>query len=284
MRVLLAGAMGQLGGALVQQLGSRLAWSGGRDALDVTDPAAVAQRVAAVHPDVVVNASAYNKVDAAESDPESAFLTNAVGPLNLARACAETGALLVHVSTDYVFDGTKGTPYLEEDVPRARSVYGLSKRAGELNVLSLGGEALIIRTSGVLGAGASRGKGGSFVERILQKARRGEPLRVVDDQVFAPTYAPDLAAALLALVDSGARGLVHVTNEGSCTWHALAVAALRCASLPDAVEAISTSALRAPAARPAYSVLSTERYRALGLPPLRPWRDALVELISRLQV
>ena len=284
MKVLVAGASGQLGQALVHQLGERLGWSGGRDALDVADAGAVSARLAAERPDVVVNASAYNKVDAAQDDPESAFRVNAVGPLILARACAEVGARFVHVSTDYVFDGTKATPYLEDDPPRPRSVYGLSKRAGELNVSSLGGPFLIVRTSGVLGAGGSRAKGGSFVERILQKARRGESLRVVNDQVFAPTYAPDLAAALVALVEAGTQGLVHVTNAGSCTWHELARAALREARLSIEVEPISSAALGLQAPRPAYSVLSTERYLSLGCPPLRPWGEALRELVTRLGV
>jgi dTDP-4-dehydrorhamnose reductase len=284
LKVLVAGASGQLGQALVKQLGERLVWSGGREDLDVTDAAAVFARLQAVRPDVVVNASAYNKVDAAQDDPESAFLANAVGPVNLARACAELGARFVHVSTDYVFDGTKTAPYLEDDVPRPRSVYGLSKRAGELNVLSLGQAALIVRTSGVLGAGGSRAKGGSFVERILDRARRGEALRVVNDQVFAPTYAPDLAAALLALVEAGTQGIVHVTNTGSCTWHALAQQALREAGLPATVEPIASTDLGLKAPRPPYSVLSTTRYRSLGLPALRPWQDALAELVSLLAV
>lgn len=284
MKVLVAGASGQLGQSLVHLLGERLAWSGGRSDLDVTDGAAVSARLHHVRPDVVVNASAYNKVDAAQDDPESAFRVNAVAPLTLALACREIGARLVHVSTDYVFDGQKVEPYTEDDAPRPRSVYGLSKRAGELNVLSLGSPALIVRTSGVLGEGGSRAKGGSFVERILQKARRGETLRVVDDQVFAPTYAPDLAAALWALVDAGTRGLVHVTNEGSCTWHALAQEALRAAGLPAHVEPITSAELGLAAPRPPYSVLSTAHYRSLGFAPLRAWPDALAELVSRLAV
>ena len=284
MKVLVAGASGQLGQALLPLLGERLAWGGGRNELDVTDGAAVSARLRDARPAGVVNASAYNKVDAAQDDPESAFRVNAVAPLILARASLEIGARFVHVSTDYVFDGQKTEPYTEDDAPRPRSVYGLSKRAGELNVLSLGAPALIVRTSGVLGAGGSRAKGGSFVERILQKARRGETLRVVDDQVFAPTYAPDLAAALVALIDAGTRGLVHVTNEGSCTWFALAQRALHEAGLPAHVESITSAALGLPAPRPPYSVLSTARHRSLGFVPLRPWQDALAELVARLAV
>ncbi len=276
----MAGAEGQLGQALLRHLGSRVLWSGGREALDVTDAQGVLGRLRDVHPDVVVNATAYNRVDAAEIAPAEAFRVNAVGPLNLARACAETGALLVHVSTDYVFDGQKTEPYLETDPARPRSAYGLSKRAGELAVESVGVPSIIVRTSGVIGLGGSRGKGGSFVERIVQKARAGEHLRVVSDQVFAPTFAPELARALVLLVDKGARGLVHVTNRGACSWHELAVAAVRAAGLSAEVEAISVADLGAPAPRPAYSVLDTTRAEALGVPPLRPWAEALKDLIT----
>jgi dTDP-4-dehydrorhamnose reductase len=272
------GADGQLGHALVRVLGPRVVWAGGREALDVRDAAAVASLLSTVGPDVVLNASAYNKVDLAESEPAEAFAANASGPHFLARACAASGALLVHVSTDYVFDGTSSRPYLEDDVPRPLGVYGASKLAGEYLAASV--PSLIVRTSGVLGAGGSRGKGGSFVERILARARSGQPLRVVDDQTFAPTFASDLAVALVALVDAGARGLFHVTNDGACTWHELAVASLELAGLSVPVEAIATSSLGLAARRPAYSVLDRSRYRALSLSPLPPWRDALRGLVA----
>ena len=136
------------------------------------------------------------------------------------------GALVVHYSTDYVFDGTAARPYREDDTPRPLGVYGASKLAGEHLVAAAGGEHLVVRTSGVFGRGGSEQKGGSFVERIVAQARAGQPLRVVADQVFAPTFAADLATASIALVRAGARGLFHVTNAGSCSWHDLAVAAL----------------------------------------------------------
>jgi dTDP-4-dehydrorhamnose reductase len=159
-------------------------------------------------------------------------------------------------------------------------VYGASKLAGELMVEASGAEQLVVRTSGVLGRGGSRAKGGSFVERILTRARGGEALRVVSDQVFAPTFAPDLAAAILALLERGARGLVHVTNSGSTTWHGLAAAALRLAGCDAPLQAIRSAELGAAARRPAYSVLSTERLAHLGVGPLRPWQDALRELLA----
>ena len=280
MKVAVTGAAGQLGRALVDRLGARAAWAGGRDALDVRDPAAVSRVLDDVRPGVVINAAAYNDVDGAESDPASAMAVNAVGPGNLARACRERGALLVHVSTDYVFDGAKGEPYREEDCPRPASVYGVSKLAGCLLVAAAGGPHLIVRTSGVFGAGGNRVKGGSFVERILAKARSGQPLRVVNDQVSSPTYAPDLAAALVTLVEQGARGLLHVTNSGACSPYDLATAALEIAGIHARIEPIRTADLDAPARRPAYSVLDNSRARAAGLPPLRSWRDALAEFLG----
>ncbi len=275
MRALVVGSGGQLGRELVALLGADVVWAGDRAEIDVTDGGAVAALVSRVRPDTVFNAAAWNRVDVAESEPGAAFAVNASGPYFLARVARDAGALLVHYSTDYVFDGTASRPYREEDVPHPLGVYGASKLAGEHLVAAAGGEHLVVRTSGVLGRGGSEQKGGSFVERIVAQARAGERLRVVADQVFSPTNAADLAAASIALVRAGARGLVHVTNAGSCTWHELAVAALAVAGLDAPVERIATADLRLPARRPPYSVLDGSRYARLGLPPLRHWRAAL---------
>jgi len=279
-RALVAGALGQLGRELSSRLGGELAWAGGRDGLDVTDEPAVFAFVAQVKPDVVFNATAWNRVDAAEAEPERAFVVNAHAPRTLARAAADVGARLVHVSTDYVFDGLSPRPYGEEDEPRPLSVYGASKLEGERNVLAAGAQHLVVRTSGVLGRAGSAQKGGSFVDRILEQARAGKPLRVVADQTFAPTFADELADALIALARSPARGLVHVTNAGSCTWHELALAALREAGSAAPVAAIKAAELKLPARRPAYSVLDNSRYLSLGLTRPRPWQDALRELVA----
>jgi dTDP-4-dehydrorhamnose reductase len=279
-RAVVVGSAGQLGRELVRLLGDEVAWAGDRAEIDVTDATAVNALVARERPDVVFNATAYNRVDAAESEPGAAFAVNAVAAHVLARAAREAGALLVHYSTDYVFDGAASTPYREGDPPRPLCVYGASKLAGEHLVAAAGGDHLVMRTSGVLGRGGSEQKGGSFVDRILAQARAGKPLRVVADQVFAPTSAVDLAAASIALVARGARGLFHVTNAGSCSWHELAAAALEIAGLDLPVERISAADLRLPARRPAYSVLGGSRYLALGLPPLRPWREALRDCVG----
>ena len=280
MRALVAGSAGQLGRELLVALGDEAAWSGDRDEIDVTDGAAVAALVDRVHPDVVFNATAWNRVDAAETEPAAAFAVNAAAPHFLARSALGVGARLVHFSTDYVFDGTADRPYTEDDQPRPLGAYGASKLAGERLVAAAGGDHLIVRTSGLLGRGGSEQKGGSFVERIVERARAGEPLRVVADQVFAPTCAADLAQATIALVRASARGLFHVANDGSCSWHELACAALSLAGVTAAVEPLALADLGLTAPRPRYSVLACGRYRALGLPPLRHWRDALPDCLG----
>ena len=280
MKALVAGAGGQLGRELVSALGDEVAWAGDRSQLDVTDGDAVASVLDRVRPDVIFNATAYNRVDQAETEPDVALAVNALAPRRLALAARETSALIVHFSTDYVFDGESTRPYREDDCPRPLGVYGVSKRTGEQLVVAAGGEHLIIRTSGVLGRGGSEQKGGSFAGRILARARQGQPLRVVADQTFAPTCAADLARATLALVRTGARGLVHVTNSGCCTWHELAEATLALAGIDVPVEAIESAQLALPARRPAYSVLDTRRSVELGLRPLRSWREALPDCVE----
>jgi dTDP-4-dehydrorhamnose reductase len=279
-KALVAGAGGQLGRDLVTALGVEVAWAGGRSELDVTDAEAVVVTVRRVAPDVIFNAAAYNKVDGAESETARALEVNALGPRLLAQAATEAGALLVHFSTDYVFDGTSTRPYREEDCPHPLGAYGVSKLAGEGFVAGSRCKSLIVRSSGVFGRGGNRQKGGSFVERVLEQARAGRPLRVVKDQVFSPTYAPDLARALKGLVEIGARGLFHVTNSGECSWHRLAVKTLEVVGLSAPVEEIRSAELAAPARRPSYSVLAPDRYLSLGLPPLRPWDEALAESLS----
>jgi dTDP-4-dehydrorhamnose reductase len=279
-KALVAGAQGQLGRDLVAVLGGEVAWAGGRAELDVTDGEAVWSTVVRVRPDVIFNGAAYNKVDGAETETGRALEVNALAPSMLARAALEVGALLVHFSTDYVFDGRATAPYREDDCPHPLGAYGISKLAGEKLVLASRAEHLIVRTSAIFGRGGSRQKGGSFVERILEQAKAGRPLRVVSDQTFSPTYSPDLAAAAVALVRAGARGLVHVANQGSCTWHELATKGLVLAGIQAPVAEITTAELKLAAKRPAYSVLDTSRYQSLGLPPLRPWADALAASLA----
>lgn len=275
---LVTGSRGQLGSALVDHLAAEgLGFTACSHAdLEVADPRSVAERLAALpRPLVVANAAAFTHVDRCERDPEAARRGNAEGPAVLARACAGAGATLVHVSTDYVFAGDGDRPYREDDPPDPRSVYGRTKLEGERAVREASPDFLVVRTSWVFGAGRN------FLAAVLDQAARrrsGElsgPLRVVDDQRGRPTWAADLALALVQLVRAGASGVLHVANEGVASWWDLARLCLDEAGYGDlAIERIATRDLQLDAPRPAWSVLDTRRAEELGV-RLRRWEDAV---------
>lgn len=266
MKALVLGASGQLGEDIVRLVG--------RDAgrthrqLSITDAHAVDAAVAALQPEVVFNCAAYNAVDRAESEPDAAGAVNAHGPRNVAVACARHGARFVHFSTNFVFDGELGRPYVETDEARPLGVYAQSKLDGELLVLDAMPAALVVRTAAVYGGR----RGQSFPERILERARAGEKLRVVADQRINPTYTADLAAAAVDLAGRGWSGVVHAVAAGCCGWDEFARAALEEAGIDAEVEAIPTEAYPTPARRPRNGCLESIRYE-----PLRPWREALRE-------
>jgi dTDP-4-dehydrorhamnose reductase len=273
---------GQLGTALAA-VGSSDVQLLGRADLDLTEVSAIEPALTSLQPAVVINAAAYNKVDEAEQRPDLAFAVNATGPGLLARACSAIGARFVHVSTDYVFDGSLGRAYVENDLPSPLGVYGASKLAGEHLVRAYGGEqALIVRTSAVIGVAAEgAGKGGNFVRAILRQANAGNSLRVVNDQTTSPTYAPDLARAVLALVAQEARGLIHVTNNGHCTWYQFALAILELSGLDVPCVGIASEPTLGRARRPAYSVLSGALLASLGI-ALPSWRDGLERYLGEI--
>jgi dTDP-4-dehydrorhamnose reductase len=276
LRILVTGAGGQVGSEVAAQLPDHEVLALDRAACDLADRDSVEQAMAATAPAAVINCAAWTDVDGCEGDPQRAVLVNALGVRHLAVACARTGAHLVHVSTDYVFPGDKAGPYDEWDEPGPRSVYGRSKLGGEREVAAHAGSWAIARTSWVFGR-----RGRNFVDTIVGRARDGAPLRVVDDQRGCPTYAPDLAGALARLAVERRAGVYHVTNQGACTWHDLACAAVELAGLdPSAVGTMTTAELGRPAPRPANSVLSGAAWAAAGLPPLRPWREALADRMS----
>lgn len=287
--LLIIGA-GQLGMALQRVAMSDPAWRAvplavlDHAALDLCDREAVAARLVALRPDVVINAAAYNRVDEAEKQPAPAFATNASAPGALALAASQVGARLVHVSTDYVFSGEADRPYREDDLPAPCSVYGASKLAGEHLVRAYAPGALIVRTSGVYGVRRPGVGKRSFVEAILQQARAGNTLQVVADQRASPTYAVDLAWAILALLGREAAGIVHVTNAGSCSWYEFAQAILEEAGIEATVTPVASRApgdmgwRAAGARRPSYSVLDHGRLRDLGI-TMPHWRDALARYI-----
>jgi dTDP-4-dehydrorhamnose reductase len=254
-----------------------------RDSIDLTRPETVRSVLPGLRPDVVINCAAYNFVDRAESEPHVAFAVNAWGVRELARVCAELNCTLVHFSTDHVFglDPERRTPWAESDAPGPVSVYGLSKLAGEYLARALCPRHLVIRTCGLYGFGwGGGGKGGNFVETMLRLAGQGRPLRVVADQVCTPSYTADVAAATVELLRRGRPGLYHVTNSGACSWHEFARAVFELTAVRVDVAAITSREYGAAARRPAYSVLAPTAMEALGLPPLRPWREALAAYLQ----
>jgi dTDP-4-dehydrorhamnose reductase len=265
-RFLVTGAAGQLGSDLLAVLPGTVGLTHGQLAIEELD--AVREAVAGF--DVVLNCAADNAVDAAEAAPARAFSVNREGAANVAQACSEAGARLVHISTNFVFDGAAAQPFSEQDVPAPLGVYGRSKLEGERLVLERLPEALVVRTSGLFGARGSTVKGGSFPERIVRRAELGDPIRVVDDQFLNPTFTGDLAAALPALVDRGLSGVVHLTAAGCCSYWELATEAVQVAGLSVVVEPVRTDALAAAAPRPANGCLVSVRTG-----PLRHWRDGL---------
>jgi dTDP-4-dehydrorhamnose reductase/4-ketoreductase len=247
----------------------------GRDALDIADSDAIARTLDIHAPEVVVNCAAMTDVDGCERDPEAARVANVDGPRRLAVACAHARVRLVHVSTDFVFDGRKREPYTQEDTPRPLSVYGRTKREGEEEVLDALPRAIVARTSWVFGPG-----GKNFASRLFEFAAKTRTLRGIVDSRSVPTYAPDLAARLLELVDCGAKGIFHVTGSGDATWFDVARAELDFAGRND-VELLPTTVaeLGLPAPRPPYSVMRCLETPRLDLAPLRHWRDALAEFV-----
>lgn len=275
MRALIVGAGGMLASDLHDVLSA-----GGHDVrplrsadLDVTDPDAVDAVIGewASGGGVVFNCAAYTDVDGAETDEDKAHSINAAGPGHLARACATSGADLLHISTDYVFPGDASSPYAVDARTGPRSAYGRTKLAGEEAVRSLAPASYIVRTAWLYGAG-----GHNFVKTMAKLERERETLTVVDDQRGSPTWSRDLAGALVALAQTGAYGTYHCTNAGDTTWCGLARAVFEeLGADPARVQPCTTADFPRPAQRPAYSVLAGDALVAAGVPPMRSWRDAL---------
>lgn len=276
-RWIVTGAGGQLGSCLAERLRESaddevVAFD--RATLDITDASALRRVVREIAPDLVANAAAMTHVDRCETEPDAAEAANATAPAVLAEICRETGARLVHVSTDYVFDGTGATPYREDDPVGPHSAYGRTKLAGEERVRAALPDALIVRTAWVFGPGRN------FVRTMLEAAARrlrgeGPDLRVVDDQRGSPTYSDDLARAILALVEAGGTGTYHVANAGVATWWELARAAIDAWGHPELpIARVRTEDFPRPAPRPSWSVLDIGRAERAGV-VMRPWREAL---------
>jgi dTDP-4-dehydrorhamnose reductase len=265
-RILVAGAGGQLGRALGPALSKHDVVALGRAQLDIADAIAVEEAVRTHRPQLVMNAAAYNAVDAAETDREGAFRANAEGPRLLAEAALAVDAAILHVSTDYVFDGEKGSAYVETDAPRPLSVYGESKLAGEQHVRAANPRHYVVRTAWVYARG-----GRNFPNTVLALAQKG-PVRVVDDQRGSPTFAPHLAEAIARLVETESYGNWHLAGSGEASWYELTRELFRLRGVEAPLTPVTTAEFPRPARRPRRSPLVSSREPKIVLPP---WREGL---------
>ncbi len=278
MKVLVTGAGGMLGSDIMRLLPKATAFA--HDDLDITDLSSVVDAVSNSWSEILINCAAYTAVDRAETEQEKAFAVNRDAVSNLAQACKVAGMKLVHVSTDYVFDGEKTEPYIESDPISPASIYGKSKALGEIEAFAHCPNALVVRTSWLYGH-----DGPNFVKTILKKGLELKKLNVVDDQFGAPTFTQDLAQGILNLVKLNASGLVNVTNSGSCNWYQFAKKAVELSGL-DQIEIapIGTDGYPTPAKRPKNSRLDMARYQKITGERMRTWDDALVEYIEKLDL
>jgi dTDP-4-dehydrorhamnose reductase len=282
--VLITGGGGQLASdleALLRSDGEVDVRAPTRAELDITDDLAVERAFEEARPELVLNCAAYHRVDLCEQEERTAFEVNVRAVKKLAEASSKQGAVFVHLSTNYVFPGDRPEPYTERDMPGPRSVYAISKLAGEYAALAYADDALVVRTAGLYGLRGSGQKGGSFVTRVLELARQGQPIRMVADQRLGPTFTADLAAGLLEAVENGCRGLLHLTSSGACSWYEFTLAIFELAGIEADLQPVHTAPRPGLADRPLNGVLAREAADAAGLRPLRDWREALADYLER---
>lgn len=275
MKILITGANGQLGKELTRQMqGEHTLFLYDVDTLDIADRQAVEVVVAQDKPDVIINAAAYTNVEKAQDQPQLALAVNAVGAENLARACKNHQAKLVHISTDYVFDGNAQTPYEEWNTPNPLSVYGSSKLWGEKLIQEIGGSYFILRTAWLYG------DGNNFVKTMLRLAAEKEEISVVADQFGTPTYTKDLANVIGELMKTDYYGLYHASNEGVCSWCEFAQTIMKLANKNTRIVPITTADFAVKATRPQYGVMNNTLLEMRGLNTMRPWQEALVDYLD----
>jgi len=285
MKVAVIGAKGQLGQDLINTVpeGISLTCLTHED-IEITNRESVVDVLANKgHYDIVINTAAFHKTDQCEDEPYKAFLVNAVGVKNLVDICSEIGAVLVHISTDYVFDGTKlknREPYTEDDLPNPINIYGISKHAGEVIIQNYLEKYYIFRVASLYGRAGASGKGGNFVYTIINKAKKGEPLKVVDDIFMSPTYTFDAAKEIWKImVENKPYGLYHVTNSGYCSWYEFAQKIVEYADIEADIKPVKHTEFKTRARRPLWSPLRSVK----GI-TMRPWQDALKDFIHSLQL
>jgi dTDP-4-dehydrorhamnose reductase len=276
-KVVVFGSRGQLGVELVREFSERGYSVVGFDraGVDISDAASVERTLAQADPALVLNAAAYNQVDVAESEPQPALIANGLAVRNLAMACRQLDAQFVHFSTDYVFDGTAGRAYTEEDEPHPLGAYAVSKLAGELYARAYLDRPLVIRTCGVFGPGGLKTARGNFIETMLRLATHQRPIRVVEDHVASPTYSPLLAARAADLVERKQHGIFHVGGGTAISWFEFAAMVFRVAGLKPELQPTNEKEYRTAARRPKYSVLSNAKMESCGVGPMPPLQQAV---------
>lgn len=283
MKVAIIGASGQLGSDLVKVFGEE-AFPLTRRELDVTNPESM-KILNELMPEVIINTAAYVRVDDAEVEVEKAFQVNAIGALNIAKVCNELNAVNVYISTDYVFDGAKGAPYSENDIPNPINVYGLSKYTGEIFTRNYSKRYYIVRAASLYGKAGARGKGGNFVDFMIQRAKNGEEIRVVDDTFMSPTCTRDVSIMLKRLLDLDLAikpefGVYHVVNEGYCNWYDFTREIFNILGwdAQNQITPIKSSELKRLARRPVFSALQNKKFDDIGL-RMRDWKEALKDYL-----
>jgi len=280
MKIALIGANGQLGSDLFKKLDKDKTSILNYPDFDITKPESVAEILTKINPAVVINTASFNRVDECEVHPKHAIELNAAAVRTLSQVCKDTGATLVHFSTDYVFDGRTSKPYTEKDNPNPLNVYGQTKLDGEKFVRELLDKYVLIRTCGLYGEAGCWGKGYNFVDAMVRASERNQPIRVVNDQTVTPTSTAELAERVIELIHSQEFGLFHLTNEGQCTWYEFAQTIFEKLERDEDLVPVDSNEYGAAAVRPAYSVLDNWKARTIGLTPFSHWTKALEDYMA----
>ncbi len=281
MKIAVIGADGQLGSDLVRVLKDHQVYPLYYPEMDITKPKKTKEALSKLDVEIVINTAAYHRVDECEQNPQESFHVNAKAVRDLALICLNLDLTLVHFSTDYVFDGKKRAPYMEEDKPHPLNVYGVSKLAGEYFVLNILDNYFLIRTCGLYGEAGCWGKGSNFVDTVISLANQGKHLRIVNDQRLTPTSTAELAQRIKELIQTKHYGLYHLTNEGECTWFEFAKAIFDLIGKKPQLTPVDSETYGARAKRPPYSVLENEKAKEIGLSNFSLWKEALKDYLIK---
>jgi dTDP-4-dehydrorhamnose reductase len=280
MKIAIIGANGQLGSDIVKVLSKENPVLLNHSDIEITDYNSISKIFEQYNPQILINTAAFHNVSQCENQDLKAFTVNALGPKYLAENCLKYNALLLHISTDYVFDGKKRKPYAEDDSPHPLNVYGISKLMGEYYINAIMERYFIVRTSGLYGINKCRGKGGNFIDTMLRLYKEKKEIRVVDDEVLTPTYTWDLANQIKELIKTDNFGLFHVTSHGACSWFEFAKQIFELLNIKVKIKAVKSEEFPSKVKRPAYSVLKNAKLEKLGIDKMRHWKVALKDYLT----